>query len=330
MSKETIAYKFWHEFQEERSEIQNSIKELSKKPKPSIPTLCENLLQRIDELEKKATDATTFLPAYDQRQSHLQIKSLIEELNIQKSLLAPKSKFSFKSKKAAIESKSSLNEEKSASTAAISTSTTTTSTDTDATTKVIDEDNFQTVVLNNQENTYIDINSFSLNNKMVDFQFSNLNNCIINLFNSNITIGAINIKGLRNTIIMSGPVGSSILIYDCEKCIFLFRMHTSKQISVYLHVTSNPIIEDCEKIQFGFYALTTFPELDKMFETVKLDLKINKYDKVDDFNWLKQQASPNWKIISPEHIIEKWPLVNNDNNINVVETIENLLKSQEY
>ncbi|CAJ0847504.1 6969_t:CDS:2 [Entrophospora sp. SA101] len=64
--------------------------------------------------------------------------------------------------------------------------------------------------------------------------------------------------------------------------------------------------------------------------TVKLDLKINKYDKVDDFNWLKQQASPNWKIISPEHIIEKWPLVNNDNNINVVETIENLLKSQEY
>nr|CAG8452857.1 8317_t:CDS:2 [Entrophospora candida] len=281
MSKEAIAYKFWHEFQEERSEIQNSIKELSKKPKPSIPTLCENLLQRIDELEKKATDATTFLPAYDQRQSHLQIKSLIEELNIQKSLLAPKS-------------------------------------------------NFQTVVLNNQENTYIDINSFSLNNKMVDFQFSNLNNCIINLLNSNITIGAINIKGLRNTIIMSGPVGSSILIYDCEKCIFLFRMHTSKQISVYLHVTSNPIIEDCEKIQFGFYALTTFPELDKMFETVKLDLKINKYDKVDDFNWLKQQASPNWKIISPENIIEKWPLVNNDNNINVVETIENLLKSQGY
>ncbi|CAH1759263.1 6352_t:CDS:2 [Entrophospora sp. SA101] len=79
-----------------------------RRPKPSIPTLCENLLQWINELENKTTVATKFLPAYDQRQSNL----------------------------------SSLNEEKSVSTTA-------TSTDTAAVSKVIDEDNFQTVVLNN-------------------------------------------------------------------------------------------------------------------------------------------------------------------------------------
>ncbi|CAJ0908017.1 6332_t:CDS:1, partial [Entrophospora sp. SA101] len=42
-----------------------------RRPKPSIPTLCENLLQWINELENKTTVATKFLPAYDQRQSNL-------------------------------------------------------------------------------------------------------------------------------------------------------------------------------------------------------------------------------------------------------------------
>ena len=42
-------------------------------------------------------------------------------------------------------------------------------------------------------------------------------------------------------------------------------MHTSKQMNIYLHVTSHPIIEDCDNIKFAPYTLS-IPGLDKMFE----------------------------------------------------------------
>ncbi|CAG8780198.1 17290_t:CDS:2, partial [Acaulospora morrowiae] len=113
-----------------------------------------------------------------------------------------------------------------------------------------------------------------------------------------------------DSVVISGPVGSSILIYDCERCLLLvgchqFRMHTSKKMFIYLHVTSHPIIEDSHDIEFAPYTLLT-PGLDKMFEIAKLDHSNNKYDKVEDFNWLKQQASPNWKIIPEERWRKDW------------------------
>ncbi|CAG8778472.1 17692_t:CDS:2, partial [Acaulospora morrowiae] len=39
LSKETAAYKFWKEFQEERLSIQNSLNELPGKPRSTIPSL---------------------------------------------------------------------------------------------------------------------------------------------------------------------------------------------------------------------------------------------------------------------------------------------------
>ncbi|CAG8440805.1 10238_t:CDS:2 [Diversispora eburnea] len=280
LSKEAYAYKFWQEFQEERTVIQKSLKELYLKPKSKIPSLCEGILQRINELEKKATDAIRFLPAYDQRQTNLQVRDLIEDLI-----------------KEISEIKTSNNEK------------------------------LQTITINDHQNTYININSYlnssSSESKVFDFQISNLDHCIVNLVNSTVSIGAIHIKGLKNTIIMSGLVGSSILIYDCERCSFLvgchqFRMHTSKQMIIYLHVTSHPIIEDCHDIEFAPYTLTN-PGLNQMFETANLDQANNKYDKVEDFNWLRKQASPNWRVIPIERLRKDWSLLEVDDPNNITE-----------
>lgn len=52
-------------------DIQKSINDLSTKPKSLITKLCEEILVRINLLEKKATDAMIYLPGYDQRQSIL-------------------------------------------------------------------------------------------------------------------------------------------------------------------------------------------------------------------------------------------------------------------
>ncbi|CAI2162166.1 12720_t:CDS:2 [Funneliformis geosporum] len=311
LSKEGISYKFWQEFQQEREEIQNSINDLSTKPKSSIPKLCEEILVRINTLERKATDATIYLPGYDQRQ--LILVPLVRELNTKRSEVAPKSKFTFKSRKPAFTNGS---EEKVINTEERNTSTTIISNNTSS----IFNENFQIVTLNDKQNSYLTINSYlsppNDSKKIIDFHISNLQHCFINLVCTNVIIGAIHIKGLKDCVIISGPVGSSILINDCENCVLVvachqFRMHTSKQMNIYLHVTSYPIIEDCNIIKFAPYTLS-IPGLDKMFEAAKLDPNNNKYNKVEDFNWLRQQASPNWNLLDEKCLRKDWPLISGD------------------
>ncbi|CAG8743574.1 12845_t:CDS:2, partial [Racocetra persica] len=320
--------------------IQESINKLSQKPKSSIPSLCDGLLQRISELEKKTTDASRFLPPYDQRQSILQIRALIEDLNIKKAELTPKNKFSFKSRKTtgsteksvSVESNKIVNSDLEVVTSNNEIVPTITSLN----------QNFQTVTLDNKQNCYVSVKSYLTNlekseEKVMDFQISNLDHCIVNLVSSNVVIGAMHIKGLRDTIILAGPVRSSILIYDCERCVFLigchqFRMHTSRQMTIYLHTTSHPIIEDCHNILFAPYTLL-IPDLNNMFEAAKLDQKNNKYDKVEDFNWLKQQASPNWRTVSENKILKNWPFLHADNSDDTTEetvstVLNEILESQ--
>ncbi|CAG8612206.1 1045_t:CDS:2 [Racocetra fulgida] len=137
--------------------------------------------------------------------------------------------------------------------------------------------NFQTVTLDNKQNCYVSVKSYLTNlekseEKVMDFQISNLDHCIVNLVSSNVVIGAMHIKGLRDTVILAGPAA-------------------------------------------------------------KLDQKNNKYDKVEDFNWLKQQASPNWRTVSENKILKNWPFLHADNSDDTTEetvstVLNEILESQ--
>lgn len=151
---------------------------------------------------------------------------------MKKSELAPRNKFSFKSRKptgigknlANPVQESKGNEENKEG---IQNKESNGASESD-TAKTSNNENFQTITISDHYNTCISINSYltsSSENKVLDFQISNLDHCIVNLVNSTVTIGAIHIKELKNTVIMSGPVGGSILIYDCEGCLFLVGCH---------------------------------------------------------------------------------------------------------
>ncbi|CAG8558851.1 9600_t:CDS:2 [Ambispora leptoticha] len=338
-TKEAAA-QFWQKFQVERGAITNDIALLSNTTSTSVITKeCDKILERINNLEKKLTEATIYLPSYDQRQLSLQIKSMIDELNIRRTLLAPKQKFSFKSRKVA----TSNDESKKLTTKSESKSTTTTTTSTTISSSSLDshnDPNLRVITLHNRQKAFLTVNSYlssssSISAKMIDVQLSDLTHCVVNLVSKRIFIGAIHVKGLKNSVVVVGPVGSSVLIHDCERCVFVvgchqFRIHTSKQMIIYLHVTSHPIIEDCHDIQFAPYTIP-IDGLDKMFEVIKLDPNLNHYDKVDDFNWHRQQASPNWKLLPEEKILKEWPNKlldddemspdNNNNNENLSEEI---------
>lgn len=71
-----------------------------------------------------------------------------------------------------------------------------------------------------------------------------------------------------------------------------FRMHGSKNVDVYLHAASRPIIEDCENIRFA--------PLPDIFAHDGLDGQKNMWDQIDDFKWLKVEPSPNFRVMSVE------------------------------
>ena len=77
------------------------------------------------------------------------------------------------------------------------------------------------------------------------------------------------------------------------------RIHHTKRTKFYLLARSNPIIEHSTELSFGDLTKTEMASEDGVKETWEscgLDKK-NMFDQVHDFQWLKQEQSPNWKVI---------------------------------
>jgi tubulin-specific chaperone C len=82
-------------------------------------------------------------------------------------------------------------------------------------------------------------------------------------------------------------------------------MHDSRNVCVYLSCPSRPIIENSSGIQFAQYPA---------FVASKISMEIGKQDEwfmkelVEDFNWLRKEHSPNWRLLEkavPEDIWRK-------------------------
>ncbi|KAJ2593686.1 hypothetical protein H4R99_006018 [Coemansia sp. RSA 1722] len=70
-------------------------------------------------------------------------------------------------------------------------------------------------------------------------------------------------------------------------------------IDVFVYCTSHPIIEKSSLVRFApFPRSLVSSTVHKELDTSGLGILPNTFDKVDDFNWLKRQASPNWSINS--------------------------------
>lgn len=80
--------------------------------------------------------------------------------------------------------------------------------------------------------------------------------------------------GAVNGPIHLTSVSNSVLVFSCRQ----FRMHDTRNVDVYLHCTSRPIIEDCDGIRFHPYG----------------EGEGNMWDQVDDFKWLRSEKSPHW------------------------------------
>ncbi|SAM05678.1 hypothetical protein [Absidia glauca] len=285
---------FWIDFKKEKQAIEQTIDHSQQVAKSQLPDHFNTILQQINQLEKRITEATTFIPSYDERQYALQIRDLTGLLDTTRTQLTPKPKFSFKTK---LGNKQKPKETKPAQGKYTHTDFASlltlpawiivlASKPTDQTPLL--ENTISFTNLENQVLTLSEHNAPSTT-AAVDISLSYLSRCVVWLPTDTMTVSTVHLKQVKDCIIVCGNVQGSILIYGLEDSILTvnchqFRMHDAKNVDVLMHVSSRPIMEDSSAIRVG------------STQDQKSSVS-NYFDQMDDFNWLKQQASPHWRVL---------------------------------
>ncbi|KAK2084172.1 hypothetical protein P7K49_037205 [Saguinus oedipus] len=141
-----------------------------------------------------------------------------------------------------------------------------------------------------------------------DVLLTELSNCIVKVYGNPNTLRLTKAHGCK---LLCGPVSTSVFPEDRSDCVLAVaceqpRIHSTKDTSIFLQVTSRAIVEDCSGIQFAPYTWS-YPEIGKDFESSGLDRSKNNWNDVDDFNWLaRDMASPNWSILPEEERNIQW------------------------
>lgn len=152
------------------------------------------------------------------------------------------------------------------------------------------------------------LDSDQVNSK--DLWLDELDNCTVYIVGIPSTI---HMTKLRDCKIIGGPVLTSIFLEHCQNCSFVLgcqqvRIHKSHDCQFYLHVRSRAIIEDCSGCRFAPYN-REYDRKSEEFAAANLDLEVNNWDQIDDFNWLStEEPSPNWSILPQHERLLNWDM----------------------
>lgn len=82
-----------------------------------------------------------------------------------------------------------------------------------------------------------------------------------------------------------------------------FRMHTSSESTILLHVTSVPVIEHCTGLIFGQYPSMTTPPPQPGATIPPGHALVSRLDELADFDWVRGGPSPNWRKMDDEDCV---------------------------
>eukprot|EP01084_Bolivina_argentea_P071654 130213_1 len=251
----------------------------------------KDLKMRVFKLESHLADNAAILPSYTFEAKNRMMTNLKKKINIRQEQVAPKPKFTFSKKFKKSPEKSGIKTEPK----------TIENTDKKPEDEKIDilaklgVTNDEITIANKSLET-IYKESGSINGS--DICLSNLTNCTISICDY---IGALRMNNIKYCTIITGPIASSLHVEYIENSTInsimrQCRIHYCKNTKFYIHVNSEPVIEYSDNVQFAPYNVR-YKELNKHWEQSKVDKDINRWDKVKDFNWFKQQHSPHWTVI---------------------------------
>ncbi|KNZ81114.1 Tubulin-specific chaperone C [Termitomyces sp. J132] len=265
----------------------------------SNTTISEELLQDLSielaRLVKSLADATGSIPRYDQRQYEEQVTALEIALSDVKRLSKQKPKFAFK-RTAATSTPKNIPKPATAFPENLSTLPKSTT-------------NLSLSGCSYQLLTWESLPKSSLPE---DLAIQDLDHCIVNLIpsgrgsapHSTLQISALHIQNLADTVLLLPPIEGSVLIHDLTRCTIVvgchqYRMHTSKNVDVYLAVTSDPVIEHCSGVRFGGY-----PSI--LGSTAIVVSQPSKHHNVLDFSHIRSSPSPHWSTLDNDRVSSKW------------------------
>ncbi|OHE91270.1 tubulin binding cofactor C [Colletotrichum orchidophilum] len=130
-------------------------------------------------------------------------------------------------------------------------------------------------------------------------RLTDLRGCVVDMsiaLSGHTSFANLALKNIDKSLIVAGNVAGPAHITGVSDSIIVVsarqvRIHECKNVDIYLHCSSHPIIEDCSNMRFA--------PLPASFDTTEDPAK-NQWDQVDDFKWLKSEPSPNWGVLSTE------------------------------
>ncbi|KAI1086632.1 TBCC-domain-containing protein [Rostrohypoxylon terebratum] len=316
--------KFFRYFQAEITAIQGQIEDLAtiSHVGGERQDCVDTVLAGISRLSKEVMDAGDYVPAYDQRTYSQAIKALTEKLNETTASFAPKSRFQFKSKSSKSAASSGAQEDPrlrsnigskqspiidAAKNDAMDAANNDTTPAKDYNEDVEQQSGVRKPSFSDAKNISIfghkglHIILPSTASRATSMGcLKKLERCIVDMSiptSTGTPFAGLMMKAIDQSLIIAGQVAGSAHLTALENSVVVItarqvRIHDCKNVDVYLHCASHPIIEDCSGMRFA-----PLPE----FYASKQEFKEeNKWDQVDDFKWLKSEPSPNWSILAED------------------------------
>ncbi|KAI0379414.1 TBCC-domain-containing protein [Hypomontagnella monticulosa] len=318
--------RFFRYFQAEITVIQGQIDDLATiSPVGGERQDCiDTVLAGISRLSNEVMDAGDYIPAYDQRAYTQAMKALTDKLNETTASFAPKSRFQFKSKSkpaaksepqadprvrtsfSNVGSKHSPVLDAAKRDAAVVASTS----EKDYNEELEQQSgvrkpsfsNAKSISIYDHSGLHIMLPS-TASRATSSGSLRDLERCVVDMTiptSTGAPFAGLALKNIKNSLIVAGHVAGPVHITGLQNTVVVVaarqvRIHECKNVSLYLHCASHPIIEDCSGMRFA-----PLPE----FYASKLGVNgENQWDQVDDFKWLKTEPSPNWGILPEDERI---------------------------
>ncbi|OWZ06873.1 Tubulin-specific chaperone C [Phytophthora megakarya] len=309
LTTDELATAFWEKFTQQEEHVRKQIGlfcEQKKQPLPCEPAKevkLDALVLEVNAMrDAAATAASLYLSPYDTRHTQLILSKLLELIESTRTAFAPRKKFTFRARAARAKAKATEERgqpEQETTSALIDTAG---NQQVSVTTQKVME--FDELVHANKQDKVIIIDSSSFtdaDDKRRDLNFSHLTNCVVFIC---VETSAIRGDALKNCVFYTGAIFGSLWLESCSGCEFFvacrqLRVHLSTATTFHLRISSHPIIEDCQQMQFGPYRLQ-FDGLKVQLERLGLSKDSGLWAKVNDFKWHKAQQSPNWSVRDPK------------------------------
>jgi hypothetical protein len=141
-----------------------------------------------------------------------------------------------------------------------------------------------------------------------DLILERLSGCVVFVLGA---VRALRCHDLRDTKVYGGPVAGSAHLQNLEGCHVEIaarqvRVHDARRVAFYVRTKSRPIIEHSREVTFAPFAFE-YEGARARFAAAGLAEETDAWRDVDDFGWIKNRQSPNWRVAPESHRVAPPP-----------------------